>query len=84
MYKHEDFLGHYHKKSNVETTFHIIKSKFSGAVRSKKQITQINEILIKIFSHNICIVIQEINKLGIKAKFSLEQAREISCLKSMG
>ena len=56
----------------------MIKSKFSGAIRSKNKIAQINELLIKVLAHNICVVIQEINELGVKAEFSLEQTREIS------
>jgi transposase len=31
MYNREEFLQHYHKRSNVETTFHMIKSKFGTA-----------------------------------------------------
>src|SRR5829696_3537575 len=31
----EEFLTHYHKRSNVETTFHMIKSKFGQRLRSK-------------------------------------------------
>jgi len=72
MYKHDEFLEHYHKRSNVETTFHMIKAKFGGAIRSKKETAQINEVLIKILAHNICVVIQEVNELGVKAEFSLE------------
>ena len=30
-----EFLEHYHKRSNVETAFHMIKAKFGGAVRTK-------------------------------------------------
>jgi len=77
MYKHDEFLEHYHKRSNVETTFYMIKTKFSGAIKSKKQTAQINELLLKILCHNICVVIQEVNELGIKSKFVLEQTREV-------
>src|SRR6185503_1546855 len=34
-YKREEFLAHYHKRSNVETTFSMIKSKFGERLRSK-------------------------------------------------
>lgn len=78
MYKHEEFLEHYHKRSNSETIFHMIKTKFGGDIKNKKQIAQFNELLIKVLCHNICVVIQEINELGVKAEFSLEQTREIS------
>lgn len=69
MYNREEFLSHYHKRSNVETTFHMIKSKFGDAVRSKTETAQVNEVLLKILCHNICVVIQEMFELGIEAKF---------------
>ena len=45
QFKREEFLPHYHKRSNVETTFSMIKAKFGGSIRSKKRTAQINEIL---------------------------------------
>ena len=72
MYKNEEFMKHYNKRSNVETCFHMIKAKFGDSIKSKKQTAQINELLIKVLSHNICVVIQEVCELGIKAEFSLE------------
>lgn len=56
----------------------MIKRRFGNNVKCKKEISQDNEILGKILAHNICVVIQEINELGVKAEFSLEQTREIS------
>lgn len=50
----------------------MIKSKFGDSVRSKKQTSQVNELLIKVLCHNICVVIQEVCELGIKTEFSLE------------
>ena len=73
MYKHEEFLKHYHKRSNVETCFHMIKTKFKDNLRSKTQTAQINELLCKILAHNICVVIQEINELGLKGEFTYEE-----------
>jgi len=81
MYKHEEFLEHYHKRSNVETCFHMIKTKFGDNLRSKSQTAQINELLCKILCHNICVVIQEINELGVRAEFRLEETKEISAQK---
>lgn len=78
MYRHEEFLKHYHKRSNSETIFHMIKTKFRGDIRSKKQTAQFNELLIKVLCHNICVVIQEVNELGVKAEFKLEETKEIS------
>lgn len=77
MFKREDFLKHYHKRSNSETTFHMIKAKFGNFVRSKNHIAQVNEILLKVLCHNICVVIQETHELGINAQFPNEN-KELS------
>lgn len=72
MYKHEEFMSHYHKRSNSETVFHMIKTKFRDNLRSKSKTAQINELLCKILGHNICVVIQEMNELGIRGEFRIE------------
>src|SRR5262249_6145248 len=54
----EDFYRHYHKRSNVETTFSMIKAKFGGALRSKTFTAQANEALCKVLAHNLCCLIQ--------------------------
>ncbi len=41
------FMQQYHKRSNVETTFHMIKSKFGDSLRSKTKTAQINEALVQ-------------------------------------
>ncbi|HEX9830638.1 MAG TPA: transposase [Thermodesulfobacteriota bacterium] len=65
----DDFMKHYHKRSNVETTFFMIKTKFRDNVRSKDEVAQFNEVLLKILCHNICVVIQKTHELGIHADF---------------
>jgi transposase len=70
----EEFLTHYHKRSNVETTFHMIKSKFGQRLRSKTLTAQINEALCKVLCHNLCVVIQSVHELGIETNFSSEAA----------
>jgi transposase len=59
----------YHKRSNVEMTFSMIKAKFGDALRSKTERAQINEALCKILCHNICCLIQSMYELGLKPKF---------------
>ena len=60
-------MTHYHKRSNVETTFSMIKAKFGERLRSKTEIAQINEALCKVLAHNLCCLIQSIYELGIEA-----------------
>jgi transposase len=68
-YDSERFMQSYHKRSNVETTFSMIKAKFGIALRSKTKTAQINEALCKVLCHNICVVIQSIYELGIEPTF---------------
>lgn len=70
----EEFLTHYHKRSNVETTFHMIKSKFGQRLRSKTMTAQINEALCKVRCHNLCVVIQSQHELGIETDFQMAEA----------
>ena len=67
-----EFLQHYHKRSNVETTFAMVKAKFGPAVRSKMPSAQVNEVLLKFLCHNICVLIQSAYELGIEPVFALE------------
>lgn len=63
------FLAHYHKRSNVETAYSMIKMKFGGNVKAKTPIAQVNEVLCKILCHNICCLIQSIYELGLEPTF---------------
>ena len=62
----EAWKVHYHKRSNVETTFSMVKGKFGAALRAKSEVGQTNEILLKFVCHNICVLIQEMYELGIE------------------
>ena len=65
----EEFLEHYHKRSNVETTFFAIKAKFGATLKSKNQTAQVNELLCKLIAYNITVIIGAIYELGIKIEF---------------
>ncbi|HEV8642348.1 MAG TPA: transposase [Methylomirabilota bacterium] len=69
MYRRYEFLAHYHKRSNVETTFSMIKRKFGDALRSKTDTAQINETLAKVLCHNLTVLIHEMYELGIDPVF---------------
>jgi transposase len=68
-FNRQEFLQHYHKRSNVESTFSMIKAKFCDHVRSKTDVAMTNEVLCKILCHNICCVIQAMYELGIEPTF---------------
>jgi transposase/predicted nucleic acid-binding Zn finger protein len=73
-YNNERFAQNYHKRSNVESTFMMIKTKFGDALRSRTRTAQINEALCKVLCHNICCLIQSMFELGLKPKFWAEAA----------
>jgi len=68
-YNQEKFMANYHKRSNVESTFMMIKAKFGDALRSRTKTAQINEALLKVLCHNICCLIQSTHELNLKPKF---------------
>jgi len=59
----------YHKRSNVESTFSMVKAKFGDSVRSKTEVAMKNEALCKILAHNLCCLISAIYELGIDPSF---------------
>ena len=68
-FNRDDFLTHYHKRSNVESTFSMIKAKFRDHVRSKTDTAMANEVYCKVLCHNICCLIQSAYELGIASTF---------------
>ena len=61
-----EFMSHYHKRSNIESCFSMIKRRFGNNLLCKKEISQDNEILSKVLAHNLCILVQEIFLRSIK------------------
>jgi transposase len=52
-----EFYKHYHQRSNVETTFSMIKAKLGPYVRSRTLTAQVNEVLAKVLCHNLCCLV---------------------------
>ena len=65
----DEFYEHYHKRSNVESTFAAIKKKFGDGLKSKNRTAQVNELLCKVIAYNMTVVIHEMNELGITPDF---------------
>lgn len=72
-FNREQFFSHYHKRSNVESTVMMIKTKFRDNVRSRTDVAMKNEVLCKILCHNICCLISAIYELGIDPVFLSNQ-----------
>jgi transposase len=77
-YRQEEFLDHYHKRSNIESTFSAVKRKFGDSVRSKTETAMVNEVLCKFLCHNLCCLIQEQCELGIEPEFWKEESAEVN------
>ena len=82
MYHREAFYAHYHRRSNVETAFSMIKAKFGASVRSRTKEAQVNEVLAKILCHNICVVIQSMHELDVIPEFQAQGLLEGTLLPS--
>jgi transposase len=72
-FKREEFLKRYHLRSNVESTFSMLKAKFGDSIRSKTDIAMKNELLAKIICHNICCLISAMYELGVDPIFYSEK-----------
>ncbi len=69
-YNKEEFMNHYHMRSNVESTFASMKKKLGDVLKSRNKTSQINELLCKIIAYNITVLIQEMYELGIEPNFN--------------
>jgi len=72
MLKRDEFLRHYHQRSNVETAIQMVKSKFGEKLKSKNYTAQKNELLCKLIAHNIVVLIHEMHELNIKPDFNAD------------
>ena len=74
--------AHYHRRSNVETTFAMVKGKFGDSVRAKTYRGQVNEVLLKCLCNNIYVLIHAMHELGLTP--ALEPKSTVSELKVSG
>jgi transposase len=61
----DEFLPFYHKRSNVESTFSMMKRVFTDTLRSKGFEAQTNEVLMLVIAHNIRTLVHSIFELGV-------------------
>ncbi len=74
MYRREQYMEHYHKRSNIETAYSMIKGTFASALRSKSDTGQINEALCRVLAHNICVLIQAMHAFNVEPLFAPRNA----------
>lgn len=65
----DEFCRRYHQRSNVESTFSMVKRKFGDSVRAKTPTAMTNEVLAKLVCHNVVCCIHEMHELGIDPGF---------------
>lgn len=76
----DDFMEHYHKRSNIEATNAAIKRKFGETLKSINPTAQVNELLAKIIAYNLTVVIHEMYENGYNpssCKSSLKAAKKV-------
>lgn len=66
MLNKDEFMEHYHLRSNVESTFMAIKSKFGDCLKNKNIVSQTNELLCKLIAYNISVLISAMYELKIE------------------
>jgi transposase len=69
QFNQAEYMAHYHKRSNVESTVSMVKRKFGDHVRSRTDAAMVNEVLAKFLCHNVCVVIASQCELGIEPVF---------------
>lgn len=65
----ERFLQHYHRRSNVETVFSMLKARFGASVASRLPTARANEVLAMCVAHNLCCLVKAIFTAGLAPVF---------------
>jgi hypothetical protein len=74
QFRRDEFLAHYHKRSNVESTFSMIKAKLGDHLRSKTDVAMVNEAMCKIILSQYLLPDPGGARLGITTEFWANQS----------
>jgi transposase len=77
QFRREEFLTHYHQRSNAESAFSAVKRVFGDSVRCRTDAGMVNEVLCKLIAHHLRCLIHEQAELGIEAIFWENQAEAV-------
>jgi hypothetical protein len=73
--EHSHRLIHGHKRSNVESTFTMIRSKHGDSLHSDGKPAMRNEILAKLVCHDLCCLTSAMYEMGINPVFWIGRRR---------
>lgn len=76
----EEYLHHYHRRSNIESLFSAVKRLFGDAVRSKSDTAMRNESLAKLLAYNITLLVHAIYELNLEPRLIGERDEEPAIL----
>ena len=77
QFNRDEYMNHYHKRSNVESTFSAIKRKFDDHVRSRTDVSMTNEVYCKLICQNLTCIVQSQIELGIEPIFWQDEAKAV-------
>jgi transposase len=69
----DEYLAHYHRRSNIESLFSAVKRLFGDSVRSKSEVAMKNEALGKLLAYNVTLLVHAIYELGLNPRFGNDQ-----------
>lgn len=69
MADQEKFLRHYHQRSNVESVFGSLKSRFGNKLMFRTETAMVNEVLVKMLCHNLVVLNYQMHALNIRPVF---------------
>jgi hypothetical protein len=72
----EEYMDHYHRRSNVEACFSGCKRLFGDYIRSRTDTAMKNEALCKLLAYNLTSVIHSQCELGVEPVFWPEIGNE--------
>ncbi len=73
----EWFERSYHQRSNVESTFSMIKGRFDDYVLGRLKPAMMNEVLCKVICHNLCVLITCMYELGVEPSPGVTTRRSV-------
>jgi transposase len=76
MASRDEYLSHYHLRSNAESTFSAVKRKFGSSVMSLTDTAMVNECLVKFLCQNLSVLVQVQERLGLVPVFWKDEPPE--------